>query len=151
MTGFAFFHVRKDGIPPASGHLASFLEECRTWHTDRLRWPALDREVNDALNRIGAGLNVLAAVVRDARSGTETLEAWTKAGYHQLWRARVARAVLDRVQDRDGAWDSDDAIRLLTDQKTDFRRWLERAQTPQIAARNSGLAFDCLVDFFQHR
>jgi hypothetical protein len=68
------------------------------------------------------------------------------AGYHQLWRARIASKIVSKAEGESGL--ANDQVKLLLDElRADYRCWAETWMTPAAAQQNTMLIFDALIEY----
>ena len=98
--------------------------------------------VNARIEQLWVAGAQLDAFVAEATTGLELLEYWTRAARCQLWQARMAREILAGNRTPDNVA----ALRAL---KSEYEHLLNVDQTPQSAAKNAGLVFDCLIEYME--
>ena len=128
----------KDSLPAPEGYIRDLLaswQKSGRLATERATIDARIEQLRDA----GAQLD---AFVAEATAGLELLEYWTRAARCQLWQARMGREILAGNRTPDNVA----ALRALRDE---YEHLLNVDQTPQSAAKNAGLVFDCLIEYME--
>jgi hypothetical protein len=142
-TGFQWSAYKVPELPPP-GHVARVLERWRG-HEGGALYRQRREEATAAATTVAAGLAQLQALVPRARRGLVDLEAWTRAGHHQLWSARLAQELFAKAEGTPPAMAEVRA--LLGRLQSGYRAWLEKACTPQSAALLASLAYAPLAEY----
>ncbi len=128
----------KDSVPPPPHFIRDLLGE----------WAAsgrLEKEriaVDATIAQIETGLEKLRRVAAEARTATNLLSFWQRAGDLQLNQARLARELLAGERGRK-------KVHALKELKRKFEEALSLDQTPRSAAKNAALVYDCLIEYVQ--
>ena len=125
----------KDSLPAPPGHIARKLAE---WKADG-SWETLDERRAALAAAFPEAVAKLSAFLPTIDRGFEFLEPWLAAGHFQLEHCELARLIATgAARPVHAAW----AETL----KARFEAHLARWETPLSAAKNAGLAYDCLIE-----
>ena len=75
------------------------------------------------------------------------MNAWSRAGYFQLWQLYLADEL---VRHAEGAplQSNHEMAELAGSLRREYRAWAEEWMTPASADQNAGLIYDAIIDFF---
>ncbi|HNY92062.1 MAG TPA: family 20 glycosylhydrolase [bacterium] len=136
----------KDGRPAPPGHLRELV---RAWRSagDGARWQQTKGDIAMAGENIQTGLDLLNRMILSTQGGSSIMNAWSRAGYFQLWQLYLADEL---VRHAEGAplQSNHEMAELAGSLRREYRAWAEEWMTPASADQNAGLIYDAIIDFF---
>ena len=126
----------KDSLPAPKNYIRDLLQG---WKEDG----TLDREKNNIDNviaQIESGIEKLNTFRDIAETGSDLLDYWLKAAEFQLRQAQTVQQILNDNRTADNK-------KTLQKLKADYEKFLCFDQTPESAAKNAGLVYDCLIEY----
>jgi hypothetical protein len=128
----------KDSLPPPQGYIKKLLTE---WNADG-RLEKEKESIDSTIDQISSGIEKLNSFIDHAQKGTELLQFWSRAAQFQLNQARIAREILNNNK-------TEQNIQTLHTLKKEYEKFLQFDQTPESAAKNAELVYDCLIEYME--
>lgn len=129
----------KDSLPAPPNYITDKINE---WKSDDYNtWNTIIKDHRKILDEIFEGIELLNQFIPQAKTGFDYLEAWSKAAYHQQWQGKLGEQIIKEAP-------SVEYATLASGLKIEAQHYFERMETPQSAAKNAGLIFDCLIEYF---
>lgn len=128
----------KDSLPAPSCYLAQRIAALEKDHPAEL--VALRNQLRQVAESFPPAVKELSAFLHSAPRGFEQIEPWLSAGYFQVQHARLAALIFNGQA-------NPAIIPWAQHLKRRYTDWLACSETPQSAAKNAGLVYDCLIEY----
>ncbi len=128
----------KDSRPAPPNHISQLITTLKRERPTEL--DALREKQRQATESFPPALVELVAFLNSATRGFEHLEPWLTAGHFQIQHARLASLILNGQA-------NPSLIPWARCLKRRYTEWLACSETPQSAAKNASLLYDCLIEF----
>lgn len=129
----------KDSLPAPEEYLVTYLANLKK--IDPARFDSLAATLDKAVVDIPEGIRLMAEFFTEAKKGLDILEAWLTGARFLLATALVGQRILKQEKGPELAL-------ILEQTRSDYEAFLRRREDPQSAAKNAGLVYDALIEFF---
>ena len=130
----------KDSLPTPPDYIRDLLADWEKSGRMDQECAAIDETIVD----IRSGVTQLEAFALKATTGHTHLQYWIQIAKLQLRQAEMAREILARNRTTQNT-------ELLRSLKHEYETLLGLEQTPQSAAKNAGLVYDCLIEYVSEK
>ncbi len=129
----------KDSMPPPGKYVENLLEKFRK--TDSAKLSSFHATVKSAILDIPYGIRLLSEFLSEARRGHEIVEAWLAGAQFLQSSALIAEKILNGESTTETA-------EKVKKQKKLYEAYLGLRETPLSAAKNAGLVYDAIIEYF---
>jgi hypothetical protein len=131
----------KDSLPPPRGYLKKYLANLKKIHPARFN--AFPETIKKAITDIPEGIRLLSEFFTEAKSGFDVIEAWLTGACFLLSTALIGERILKNEKNPDIAL-------ILERTRNEYESFLRRRENPLSAAKNAGLVYDVLIEYFKN-
>ena len=162
LTGYPFVFARdkstgimasgkgKDGLPAPPDYIKNLIKKFKTeWKTWKNgdKWKECLTSLDEANVKVKVGINLLNEFILRSTRGRAVLNAWSKAGYFQLWQLIIANEIA-RHEEGISSGQDEELVTLLYKLRSEYKNWAQSWMTPASAEQNAGLIYDAIIYYF---